>query len=270
MELVDGVLRRLDERERAIVVLHYYLGLPLTDVSVALGIPIGTVKSRLHRALGSMRVAMADDASVPPSWPRKDSRHDHRTAPRARPSADPRRARREPVPRLHRQRPDDHGAQAPAADVDVPRKVDSHDDVDFTGGHRAANARCGRRPSWRCSSSRWRWAPRCSSARGRQVPQPFGRAANGLVAYAAAGDIFTVDPVTGVSTAIITGPETDINPRWSRDGTHLAFERKIDGDSGPGLRVRRPSRWLRRGPAEDRRAIAASTATTSRPMARSS
>jgi RNA polymerase sigma-70 factor (ECF subfamily) len=61
-ELVDGVLRRLDERERAIVVLHYYLGLPLADVSAALGIPIGTVKSRLHRALGLMRVAIADDA----------------------------------------------------------------------------------------------------------------------------------------------------------------------------------------------------------------
>ena len=61
-ELVDGVLRRLDERERAIVVLHYYLGMPLTDVSATLGIPLGTVKSRLHRALGSMRVAMADDA----------------------------------------------------------------------------------------------------------------------------------------------------------------------------------------------------------------
>ena len=60
-------------------------------------------------------------------------------------------------------------------------------------------------------------------------------AANGLVAYAAAGDIFTVDPVTGVSKAIITGPETDINPRWSRDGTHIAFERKAVGDSGPGL-----------------------------------
>jgi len=35
--------------------------LPLTDVSAALGIPVGTVKSRLHRALGSMRVAMAED-----------------------------------------------------------------------------------------------------------------------------------------------------------------------------------------------------------------
>jgi Tol biopolymer transport system component len=69
----------------------------------------------------------------------------------------------------------------------------------------------------------------------RQVPPPFGRAATGLVAYAAEGDIYTVDPATGVSTAIITGPETDGDPRWSRDGTHLAFERKAVGDSGPGL-----------------------------------
>ena len=60
-ELVDAVLRRLDERERAIVVLHYYIGLPLTEVSAALGIPIGTVKSRLHRALGAMRIAIVDD-----------------------------------------------------------------------------------------------------------------------------------------------------------------------------------------------------------------
>jgi RNA polymerase sigma-70 factor (ECF subfamily) len=59
-ELVDAVLRRLDERERAIVVLHYYLGLPLTEVSAVLGIPIGTVKSRLHRALGAMRIAIVD------------------------------------------------------------------------------------------------------------------------------------------------------------------------------------------------------------------
>ena len=53
--LVDSVLRRLDEQGRAIVVLHYFLGLPLTEVAVALGTPVGTVKSRLHRALGEMR-----------------------------------------------------------------------------------------------------------------------------------------------------------------------------------------------------------------------
>ena len=30
-----------------------------------------------------------------------------------------------------------------------------------------------------------------------RLPEPFGRAANGLVAYATAGDIYTVYPVTG-------------------------------------------------------------------------
>lgn len=57
-QLVDQVLRELDEQGRAIVVLHYYLGLPLTDVAATLSIPLGTVKSRLHRALVAMRVAM--------------------------------------------------------------------------------------------------------------------------------------------------------------------------------------------------------------------
>jgi Tol biopolymer transport system component len=66
-------------------------------------------------------------------------------------------------------------------------------------------------------------------------PPPFGPAANGVVAYEKSGDIYTVDPVTGASTAVISGPEADINPRWSRDGTRLAFERKVDGDSGPGV-----------------------------------
>jgi dipeptidyl aminopeptidase/acylaminoacyl peptidase len=61
------------------------------------------------------------------------------------------------------------------------------------------------------------------------LPAPFGLARNGLVAYASGGDIYTVDPVTGKATAIVRGPETDINPRWSRDGTRLAFERN------PGL-----------------------------------
>jgi dipeptidyl aminopeptidase/acylaminoacyl peptidase len=66
-------------------------------------------------------------------------------------------------------------------------------------------------------------------------PAPFGPARNGLVAYASEGDIFTVDPVTGAATAIVAGPTTDLNPRWSLDGTRLAFERKTRGDVGPGL-----------------------------------
>ncbi len=60
-EIVNGVLGRLDVPGRAIVVLHYYLGLPLTDVAATLGIPLGTVKSRLHRALREMRMAISDN-----------------------------------------------------------------------------------------------------------------------------------------------------------------------------------------------------------------
>jgi RNA polymerase sigma-70 factor (ECF subfamily) len=60
-ELLDQALRRLDPEWRAVVVLHYYLGMPLPAVAVSLGIPIGTAKSRLHRSLAAMRLAIDDD-----------------------------------------------------------------------------------------------------------------------------------------------------------------------------------------------------------------
>jgi len=60
-DLVDAAMGRLDPDTRAVVVLHYFLGLPLTEVAATLGIPIGTVKSRLHRALGEMRIAIGSE-----------------------------------------------------------------------------------------------------------------------------------------------------------------------------------------------------------------
>ena len=62
----------------------------------------------------------------------------------------------------------------------------------------------------------------------RHVPAPFGPAANGLVAYEAGGDIFTADPVTGVPKAVVTGPQMDLRPVFSTDGTHFVFERTTD------------------------------------------
>jgi RNA polymerase sigma factor (sigma-70 family) len=53
---------RLDPEMRAVIVLHHYLDLALPDVAATLGIPIGTAKSRLHRALGLMRAALDADA----------------------------------------------------------------------------------------------------------------------------------------------------------------------------------------------------------------
>jgi Tol biopolymer transport system component len=60
----------------------------------------------------------------------------------------------------------------------------------------------------------------------RTIIAPYGLASNGLVAYERGGDIYTVDPVTNAATAIVSGPGTDVGPRYSLDGTHLAFERK--------------------------------------------
>jgi RNA polymerase sigma-70 factor (ECF subfamily) len=54
--------RRLDAEARALIVLHHYLDLPLPEVAIALRIPLGTAKSRLHRALQSMRAALDADA----------------------------------------------------------------------------------------------------------------------------------------------------------------------------------------------------------------
>jgi RNA polymerase sigma-70 factor (ECF subfamily) len=54
--------RRLSMDHRAVIVLHHYLDLPLDEVGRILGIPSGTVKSRLHRALAEMRAALEADA----------------------------------------------------------------------------------------------------------------------------------------------------------------------------------------------------------------
>ena len=56
---------RLDLDQRAVLVLHHHLGLPLSEVAEILAIPIGTAKSRLFRGLAAMRAALeADDREV--------------------------------------------------------------------------------------------------------------------------------------------------------------------------------------------------------------
>jgi RNA polymerase sigma-70 factor, ECF subfamily len=57
-DMLDGALRRLDPPHRAVVVLHYFLGMPLPEVAASLGIPVGTAKSRLHYSLAAMRTTM--------------------------------------------------------------------------------------------------------------------------------------------------------------------------------------------------------------------
>jgi RNA polymerase sigma-70 factor (ECF subfamily) len=60
-ELERG-FRRLSPEHRAIVVFHHYLGYPLTEIAETLGIPVGTVRSRLHYATRQLRAALEADA----------------------------------------------------------------------------------------------------------------------------------------------------------------------------------------------------------------
>jgi RNA polymerase sigma factor (sigma-70 family) len=46
--------------ERAILALRYYLDLDVPQAAAALGIPLGTAKSRIHRALNRLRALVED------------------------------------------------------------------------------------------------------------------------------------------------------------------------------------------------------------------
>lgn len=57
--------RRLKPEQRAVVVLHFYLGLTGPEIADTLGIPEGTAKSRLHYATEALRAALEADARGP-------------------------------------------------------------------------------------------------------------------------------------------------------------------------------------------------------------
>ncbi len=56
---LNDALGSLDPKHRAVVVMHFFLGMPLIDVAAALRIPVGTAKSRLHYSLATMRASIA-------------------------------------------------------------------------------------------------------------------------------------------------------------------------------------------------------------------
>jgi RNA polymerase sigma-70 factor (ECF subfamily) len=58
-------LHRLNDAQRTILVLHFYLGLTPAESADALSIPVGTAKSRIHYALGALRAAVEADERAP-------------------------------------------------------------------------------------------------------------------------------------------------------------------------------------------------------------
>jgi RNA polymerase sigma factor (sigma-70 family) len=55
---LERAFRRLSVEQRAVFVLHHYLGLPLVEIAEMLEIPAGTARSRLHYATRGLRDAL--------------------------------------------------------------------------------------------------------------------------------------------------------------------------------------------------------------------
>ena len=60
-DAIDRGLAQLSLDHRTVIVHHYYLGLPLAEIADALGIPVGTAKSRLHHARLALRESIGLD-----------------------------------------------------------------------------------------------------------------------------------------------------------------------------------------------------------------
>ena len=55
---LERAFRQLSLEQRAVFVLHHYLGLPLVEIAELLEIPPGTARSRLHYATSGLREAL--------------------------------------------------------------------------------------------------------------------------------------------------------------------------------------------------------------------
>lgn len=62
-----------------------------------------------------------------------------------------------------------------------------------------------------------------------RLPDPFGLAANGPIAYASDGDIWLVSADGGTNERLTSGPAHDQSPAWALDGSRLAYTSLADG-----------------------------------------
>ena len=61
-DALDRVLALLTPEHRALIVQHYYLGVPLPEAAAAMGISNGAAKARLHRSMTTLRRSLGADA----------------------------------------------------------------------------------------------------------------------------------------------------------------------------------------------------------------
>jgi RNA polymerase sigma-70 factor (ECF subfamily) len=60
-DAIERGLRALTIEQRTVLVLSFYLDLPVADAASILGIPVGTMKSRINRAITALRATIDAD-----------------------------------------------------------------------------------------------------------------------------------------------------------------------------------------------------------------
>lgn len=61
---LDAALAKLSDEHRVVVLLHDTEGYKLTEIQALTGVPVGTVKSRLHRARARLREILLADGTI--------------------------------------------------------------------------------------------------------------------------------------------------------------------------------------------------------------
>ncbi len=63
-DALERAFRRLSPEHRTVFVMHHHAGLPLAAIADVLGVPVGTVKSRLHNASRNLRAVLEAESEA--------------------------------------------------------------------------------------------------------------------------------------------------------------------------------------------------------------
>lgn len=63
--VVWQALQTLPQRERELIVLRFYEDMPIAEIAKVLDVPVGTVKSMTHRAIGRLRTQIGPRVDLP-------------------------------------------------------------------------------------------------------------------------------------------------------------------------------------------------------------
>jgi RNA polymerase sigma-70 factor (ECF subfamily) len=64
LKQLDAALAQLSDEHRIVVLLHDTEGYKLAEIQALIGIPVGTIKSRLHRARARLRDILTENGTI--------------------------------------------------------------------------------------------------------------------------------------------------------------------------------------------------------------